>query len=249
MSVAAANQSVSASEAETRVELAAFHRLVEHLGWGEGIYNHIAARVADDPGKFLIKPHALTYEEVTASNLLKVSCHDDLDETAGVNKVGFTTHAPIMRARGDVACSIHLHTAPIMAIAAHPKGLRMVNLQSAPFFENIAYQDFAGAAEGLDDQQRLIDDLGTKRVLVLRNHGAVITGRSIEDTFTATLRFIAACDVQLRLEACGQGMVEIPPEVCRQTVDQLQRHDTGRGGADWPAWLRRLDRMDPSYKA
>ena len=239
---------MSAAEADARAELAAFYRLVEHLGWGDGIYNHIALRVPGEPEKFLIKPHALTYDEVTASGLVKVDARDDLDERAGVNKVGFTTHAPILRARQDVNCTIHLHTIPIMAISAHPAGLRMVHQNAVSFFENVAYQDYEGAAEGVQAQQRLIDDLGSNRVLVLRNHGAVITGSSVEQTFAMTLRFVQACEVQLAVEAAGQGVVEIPPEVCRQVALQLERHDQGRGGADWPAWLRRLERLDPSYK-
>ena len=238
----------AATEQDVRQDLAAFYRLVEHLGWGEGIYNHIAARVPGSPNEFLIKPHALTYEEVTASNLVKVDCRKDLDERAGVNKVGFTTHAPVMRVRQDVGCTIHLHTVPIMAIAAHPKGLRMVHQHSVRFFDSIAYQDYGGFFESVAEQQKLIDDLGDKRVLMMRNHGALITGSGIEDTFVSTLRFIYACEVQLAIEAAGQGVVEIPPDICRQTQLQFQRHDTGRGGADWPAWLRRIERIDPSYK-
>jgi ribulose-5-phosphate 4-epimerase/fuculose-1-phosphate aldolase len=154
-----------------------------------------------------------------------------------------------MRARPDVGCSIHLHTVPIMAIAAHPKGLRMLNIQSVPFYENVAYPPFGALAEGTDDQQQLIDDLGAKQVLLMRNHGAVITGRNVESAFVATQRFVAACEVQCRLEACGQGVEELSPEMCRRGKEQMLRHDQGRGGADWPAWLRRLDRIDPSFRS
>ncbi len=244
-----ASKVMSGAEAKARVELAGFYRLVEHLGWGDGIYNHISVRVPGEPDHFLIKAHALTYEEVTASNLVKVDARDDLDERAGVNKVGFTTHAPILRARQDVHCAIHLHTIPIMAVAAHPTGLRMVHQNSIFFFEKVAYQDYEGLAEGVEDQQRLVDDLGANRVLMMRNHGAVITGAGVEQTFAMTLRFVQACQIQLAVEATGQDVVEIPPDVCRQVAKQLDQHDRGRGGADWPAWLRRLDRIDPSYRS
>jgi ribulose-5-phosphate 4-epimerase/fuculose-1-phosphate aldolase len=237
------------TEREARVELAAFYRLVEHLGWGEGIYNHIASRVPGSPHEFLIKPHALTYDEVTASSLIKVDSRDDLDERSGVNKVGFTTHAPVMRARQDVNCTIHIHTVPIMAIAANPKGLRMLHQHSVRFYENVAYQDYQGFAESVEEQQRIIDDLGDKRVLVMRNHGVLLTGSGVEDSFTSLIRFIYACEVQLAAEATGQGVIEIPPDVCRQAVEQFKRHDSGRGGADWPAWFRRIERIDPSFKS
>jgi ribulose-5-phosphate 4-epimerase/fuculose-1-phosphate aldolase len=233
-----------ATEAAARVELAALYRLVEHLNWGEGIFNHIALRVPGEPDKFLIKKHELTYEEVTASNLVKVDCNGDFDERYGVNDVGFNTHAPIMRARPDLDCSIHLHTTPIMAIAAHPKGLRMLNVQSVQFYNNVAYQDFSRGS----DQQAIIDDLGDKRVIVFRHHGAVITGRSAEDAFTTAKRFVTACEVQLAIESAGQGDLEIPDPIAKKMADQMAHHDSGRGGADWPAWLRRLDRIDPSYK-
>jgi ribulose-5-phosphate 4-epimerase/fuculose-1-phosphate aldolase len=238
----------SAAERQARIELAVFYRLVEYLGWGEGIYNHISLRLPEEPNMFLIKAHALTYDEVTASNLVKVDCREDLDERAGVNKVGFTTHAPIIRARQDVNCAVHIHTVPIMAMCAHPQGLRMLGVHSATFYQDIAYQEYRGVFENVDEQQRIIDDLGDKRVLLMRNHGAVITGSSVEDTFTALYSFAMACEVQLRIEASGHEPVEIDPKICAETVLQMKSHAKGRGGANWPAWIRRMDRLDPGYK-
>jgi ribulose-5-phosphate 4-epimerase/fuculose-1-phosphate aldolase len=240
---------VDPREQAVRVELAAFYRLVEYLGWGEGIYNHIAARLPDSPNQFLIKPHALLYDEVTASNLIKVDCRDDVDERLGVNKVGFTTHAPVMRGRPEVNCSIHIHTVPVMAMAAHPLGLRMICQQATGFYGDIAYDEFGGGfAENLNEQERILTALGDKRVLIMRNHGVLITGSSIENTFTWLKRFVLACEVQLTLEAAGHGAVEISPSAAARSAAQMKRHDAGRGGADWPAWLRRLDRLDKSYR-
>ena len=239
---------ISDAERDARIQGAAFYRLVERQGWGEGIYNHIAVRVPDDTDRFLIKPHEITYEEVTASSLVKVDCRADLDERSGVNKVGFNTHAPIMRARRDVACTIHLHTVPIMAVAAMRGGLRMLNIQSVFFYGNIAYQDFGGVTESVNAQQELLDALTDKKVLILRNHGAVITGRSVEDAFTAPLRLMAACELQMRLFAGPDDILEIDDAACKIAADQLSRNDSGRGGADWPAWLRRLDRENPGYR-
>lgn len=235
-------------EREARVHLAAFHRLVEHLGWGEGIYNHIALRVPGEPDSFLIKQHELRYDEVTASNLVKVDCRDDLDEAAGVNAVGFNTHAPIIRERRDVACSIHIHTMPIMAMAAMRGGLKMLNVQSVVFYDGIAYMDFGGVVESHNAQQELLDALGDKKVLILRNHGAVITGKSVEDAFASTQRFIVACELQVQLQASGADVVEIPESQCREAIEIFRRHDSGRGGADWPAWMRWLDRIDAGYR-
>jgi len=238
----------SDQEREARVELAALHRLVELHGWGEGIYNHIALRVPGEPDYFLIKPHELRYDEVTASSLVKVSCRDDIDEQSGVNKVGFNTHAPIMRERHDLECSIHLHTIPIMAVAAMTGGLKMLNVQSVVFYGSIAYQDFGGVTDSPTAQQDLLEALGEKRVLILRNHGAVLTGRTIADLFASTQRFVIACELQVQLQASGNEVVEIPQEKCRAAIEIFRKHDTGRGGADWPAWIRKLDKLDPSFR-
>ena len=236
------------AERQVRVELAAFYRLVEHLGWGEGIYNHIAARVPEEPHSFLVKQHELFYGEVTASSLVKVDSRLDLDERAGVNKVAYTTHAAVMRGRPDVNCSIHLHTIPIMAIAAHPKGLRMLHQYATRFYNKIAYDPFQLFAESVDVQQNLINALGSNRVLVMRNHGALIVGTSIEDTFTSLYRFVLCCKTQLAIEASGQDAIEIKPEDCLESAKQFELHDAGRGTADWPGWLRLAERIAPDFK-
>jgi ribulose-5-phosphate 4-epimerase/fuculose-1-phosphate aldolase len=240
-------QSVDA-EREARIQLAAIHRMIEHLGWGEGIYNHIAMRVPNEPDQFLIKPHALRYDEVTATNLVKVDCRGDVNESNGVNSVGFNTHAPIMRERRDVECSVHIHTVPIMAVAAMKGGLKMLNTQSVVFYQNLSYMDFTGIVESPNSQQDLLDALGQSKALILRNHGAVITGRSVEDAFATVQRLVVACEIQMQLQASGAEVVEISEAICAQTVEIFRRHDSGRGGDDWPAWLRLLDRIDPTYR-
>jgi ribulose-5-phosphate 4-epimerase/fuculose-1-phosphate aldolase len=239
---------VSERERHARIELAGLYRLIEHLGWGEGIYNHIALRVPGEPQHFLIKRHELAYEEVTASNLVKVPSDAEIGEADGVNGVGYHTHAPIMRARQDVQCSLHLHTVPIMALAALKDGVRMLNVQSLPFYDNVAAMAFGGTGLTRAEDDQMIACLGHRKVLLMRNHGAVITGRSAEDAFATALRFMAACRVQLEVAATGLEADALPEVVCARFAAQLQAHDAGRGDADWPAWLRRMDRLDLSYK-
>lgn len=241
-------QIISEGERDARVQLAALYRLVEYHGWGEGIYNHIALRVPGEPDKFLIKAHAVRYDEVTASNLVKVDCHDDVDESLGVNAVGFNTHAPIMRERRDVDCSLHIHTIPIMAISAMRDGLKMLNVQSTIFFDDVAYADFEGAVEKPDAQQQLVDALGARKVLLLRNHGAVITAPNAPAAYVNLKRFIVSCELQMQLMATGADLVEIEPAMAREGQEIFRRHDNGRGDADWPSWLRMLDRKDPGYR-
>jgi ribulose-5-phosphate 4-epimerase/fuculose-1-phosphate aldolase len=250
-SVAARNteEPMSKEERATRIELAAFYRAVEHLGWGDGIYNHIAARVPGQPNTFLIKPHALIYDEVTASNLVKLDCHDAFSIESGVNQVGFTTHAPLMRARPAINCSIHIHTIAGSAISAHAKGLRPIHQQALRVIGRIAYsRPYEGFAESTNEEAAILQDLGDKTILIMRNHGAIVTGRSIGQTFDLLLAFVKACEIQLALEASGAEILEVPPHICEATARQFEHHDAGRGQADWPAWVRRMDRIDPSYR-
>jgi ribulose-5-phosphate 4-epimerase/fuculose-1-phosphate aldolase len=241
--------SVSAEEHATRIELAAFYRVVEHLGWGDGVYNHIAARVPGEPTRFLMKKHALMYDEVTASNLVKVDCRYGFPAEAGVNQVGFTTHAPIMRLRSDINSSIHLHTVAGAAISCHARGLRPIHQDALRVIDRVAYsRPYAGFAEGEDQQSDIVEDLGGKQILVMRNHGVLVTGHSIEQAFGLTLAFVKACQTQLALEAAGAEVLEVPPPIAAATARQFVHHDAGRGHADWPAWIRRMDRLDPSYR-
>lgn len=240
---------MSAEERATRAELAAFYRVVEHLGWGDGVYNHIAARVPGDPDRFLIKQHALMYDEVTASNLVKVDCREAFQADSGVNQVGFTTHAPIMRLRTHIHCSIHLHTVAGAAISCHAKGLRPIHQDALRVIDHVAYsRPYAGFAESEDQQLDIVEDLGDKLILVMRNHGILVTGHSIEQAFGLTLAFVKACQTQLALEAAGADVLEVPPAIAAATARQFAQHDAGRGHADWPAWIRRMDKLDPSYR-
>ena len=153
-------RAVSASERATREEAAAMYRVIEHLGWGNGIYNHVAGRRADEPTKFLIKKHALIYDEVTASNLVKLDFNAEYPRDSGVNEVGFYTHAPVLRARPDLNCTIHIHTLAGGAISAHGRGLRPIHQQSLRVVSRIAYsRPYGGFTESKESEQELVDEL------------------------------------------------------------------------------------------
>ena len=236
------------AERHARIDLAALYRMVENHGWGEGIYNHISMRVPDEPDLFLIKAHPLTYEEVTASNLVKVSMHDDLDEQSGVNRPGYNLHSAILRARPDVNCALHIHSTIGIAISAHAGGLRMLSQNATKFYKRLGYHNYEGITEDAGEQPRIVRDLGQNRALILRNHGVVTVGANPREAYMLMNDLIISAEVQLRLEAAGAPTVEIPDEICEKVAEQFERHDKGRGKADWPALLRRLDRADPSYK-
>jgi len=239
---------ISQAEWEARVELAAVYRLLAHYGWDDVIYNHSSMRVPGKPRMFLMKRHELLYTEVTASNLAKVSMDEDLDERAGVNRPGFTLHGGVLSARDDVNCAIHVHTRTGMAIAGMKRGLRMLSQPAIRFYNRIGYHAYEGITEDFEERQRINQDLGQNRAMIMHNHGLLTVGGSAREAFVLMHYLMDAADIQLRMEAAGGELVEIPPEVCEKTAAQFEHHDRGRGSADWPAYLRILDRIDPTYR-
>jgi ribulose-5-phosphate 4-epimerase/fuculose-1-phosphate aldolase len=237
-------------ERQARVELAALYRLLDlHYGFGEGIYNHVSMRVPGEPDSFLIKAHALMFREVTASNLIKVRLDADLDESSHVNRPGLTLHGAILSARPDVNCAVHVHSLAGLALSAHKAGLRMLTQNSVRFYRRIGYHVYQGIVEDFSERDQLTAALGTRNIaLVLRNHGLVTVGVRARDAFERMRDLIIACDVQLRVEATGAETIEIPPELCERVAAQFERHDQGRGAADWPAWIRMLDLADIGYR-
>ncbi len=239
---------VSPEEREARLDLALGYRLIDHFfSTTDGIYNHLSLRVPDAPDHFLIKRHALLYREVTASNLIKVDLHRDLDETAGVNRPGFVLHSSVLAARSDVNCVIHMHTVPGIAMSAHPRGLRMMSQAAIRFYRRVGYHAFEGVTEHADERARIAAALGDNHLLFLRNHGIVIVGATVRDAFERTRDLMTAIESQLLLEASTSDIVEVPDAICESTVQQLEKHDAGRGAADWPAWRRLMSRIAPGY--
>ena len=239
---------ISPEEWQARIDLAAAYRLIAHYGWDDVIYNHSSMRVPGEERKFLIKRHELLYTEVTASNLVKVSMDDDLDESAGVNRPGFTLHGGVLSARPDVNCAVHVHTQLGMAIAGLKSGLRMVSQQAIRFYNRVGYHPYEGITEDFEERARINAALGANRALILHNHGLLTVGKTARESFVLMKYLLEAANIQLRMEATGAELIEIPTHVCEKTARQYEKHDSGRGSADWPAYLRLLDQIDPSYR-
>ena len=239
---------ISPEEWQARVDLAAVYRLLAHYGWDDVIYNHSSMRVPGEPRKFLMKKHDLLYTEVSASNLVKVSMDEDLDEKAGVNRPGFTLHGGVLSARDDVNCAVHVHTNNGMAIGALKHGLRMVSQHAIRFYQRIGYHVYEGITEDFAERERINRDLGKNRAMILNHHGLLTVGKSAREAFVLMKALLDAADIQLKLEATGGEVVEIPPEICAKTAEQYEHHDAGRGSHDWGAYLRVLDGIDTSYR-
>ncbi len=240
---------ISDTEWEARVNLAAVYRLLAHHGWDDVIYNHSSMRVPGEPRNFLMKKHDLLYTEVTASNLVKVSMDEDLDESAGVNRPGYTLHGGVLAARADVNCAIHIHTNTGIAISGLKRGLRMLSQAAIRFHNRIGYHTYEGLTEDFDERQRINRDLGQNRGMIMHNHGVLTVGKTAREAFVLMRSLIDAAEIQLKMEAAGGELIEIPAEVCEKTAKQYESHDRGRGSHDWPAYLRMLDRIDRSYRS
>ena len=241
---------ISKAEWEARVELAACYRLIAHFRMTDWIYNHISARVPGDHEHYLINPFGLLYEEVSASNLVKVDVHGRLWEDAGldVNPAAFVIHGAIHKARPEVGCVLHTHTAAGVGVAAQAHGLLPISQNAFKVFERVAYHDFEGIALDDDEQQRLVADIGAKDVLILRNHGLLTMGRTVPEAFELMFFLERACQIQIAALAGGSKVLVPPDAVCVRTSAQFKGDSSYVQGRDWQALLRLLDRIDPSYK-
>lgn len=238
-----------------RVDLACCYRLVEHFGLSDLVYNHITARLPEEDGKemFLINGFGLHYDEVKASNLIKVDIDGKPQDKSDypVNGPGYVIHSAIHRARRDVDCIVHTHSPAGCAVSALADGFVAVDQQSMMFHDRVAYHDLEGIATDLGEQQRLVDDLGDKPVMILRNHGLLACGRSIAEAFRRIYYLERACRLQLQVMQTGAKMSLPSAEVSEHTARQWEDGTAGQGSLDaveWPAMVRLMDTKDPSFR-
>ncbi len=239
-------------EWKLRQQLAACYRVFDALGWSESIYNHISVKVPDEEGAFLINPFGLLYSEVCASNLVKIDIDGNtLDGSPyPVNKAGFVQHNYFHRHVPWAHAICHTHTTATMAVSSLEGGLQPVNFYACNFAGRIGWHDFEGVTVREEEGARLLQNLGDKRILMLRNHGPVILGKSIPEIFVSHWSLQRACEVQLATMAAGKPVV-VPDEVIavhQRDLHQSQVPGTAPGQADFDAWVRKIDRIDPSWR-
>ena len=253
--VKSVRESVSAEEWEARVELAAAYRLTEIYGMTEMTANHISCRVPGAEGQFLINPYGMLYEEITASSLLKIDTDGNILFNAteyGVNRAGFVIHSAIHAARHDAVCVAHTHTPAGMAVSAMECGLLPI-AQTTMRFLHVATHDFEGIADDEGERERLVADLGQDNAMILRNHGLLVCGRSVGEAFNLLWRMERSCQTQIMALSCNTKLVFPPAEVSEKTFEKMSSRRERRPGeikvvSAWPALLRKLERLDPSYK-
>jgi ribulose-5-phosphate 4-epimerase/fuculose-1-phosphate aldolase len=242
---------VSPEEWQARVDLAATYRLVAHYGWDDMIFTHISARVPGPDHHFLINPYGMLFEEITASSLVKIDVDGNKvgDSPYPVNPAGFTIHSAIHMNREDAHCVIHLHSTDGVAVSAQEDGLLPLDQHAMMVTGDIAYHDYEGIALDLDERERLVKDIGDKHIMMLRNHGTLSVGRSCADAFLRIYYLERACSMQVRALAGGVKWNRANQGVPEKTAMQGAMAFEGMvSGLAWPALLRKLDRLDPSYK-
>jgi ribulose-5-phosphate 4-epimerase/fuculose-1-phosphate aldolase len=248
---------VSAEEWATRVDLAACYRLAAHYGWTDIIYTHISARV---PGTehFLLNPFGYMFDEVTASNLVKVDLDGKIIDPIGdyrIHRAGFVIHSAIHAARPDAACVLHNHTRAGMALSILEEGLMPLTQHAMMFHGQVAYHGTEGFAVDLNERERLAKDLGDKAVMILRNHGVLVVGKTIGQTFTMMWHLDKAMEAQMDALATGRP-ITIPNDVVAEGVavrgfgrsPRVGNYDDPVGWVEWPALLRLVERIAPSYR-
>jgi ribulose-5-phosphate 4-epimerase/fuculose-1-phosphate aldolase len=242
---------VSAKEWEQRVSLAAAYRLVARFGWDDLIFTHLSARVPGGEHHFLINPYGMTFDEITASSLVKVDLDGNkvMASPHEINPAGFTIHSAIHAAREDAHCVLHVHSVNGAAVSAQKNGVLPISQQSIFVLSSLGYHDYEGVALREDEKPRLVRDLGTKTFFMLRNHGLITVAENVPDAFLFMYTFEAACMIQVRAQAGGGELVRIDPRIIATAQEQAETvTESAIGALAWPALLRKLDRIDPSYR-
>jgi ribulose-5-phosphate 4-epimerase/fuculose-1-phosphate aldolase len=242
---------VTPDEWEQRVALAAAYRLVAHYHWDDLIFTHLSARVPGPDHHFLINPYGMTFDEITASNLVKVDLEGRkiMYSPYEVNPAGFTIHSAIHAARTDAKCVLHVHSVNGTAVSAQKNGLLPISQQSIFVLASLAYHDYEGVALREDEKPRLVRDLGDRSFFMLRNHGLITLAENVPDAFLLLYTFEAACTIQVRSQAGGGELIPIDPRIIATAQQQAKMVTAAAGGKlAWPALLRKLDRVDPSYR-
>lgn len=244
------------AEWELRVDLAAAYRLVEYFGWTELIYGHLTAHVPGEDPHFLINPYGLSYDEVTASNLVKIDVDGNIleDSEYSVNEAGFVIHSAIhMSSTAENRVVMHTHTRAGMAVAALEEGLLQVSMNATSLFNDIAYHDYEGPSLYLDERERLARSLGTKHIMILRNHGLMTVGKTVAAAFQRLYRLERACQVQIDAGAAGKLNVISDNLAAKSGVDTNAFSESvkgfGFGELEYAALMRKVDRIDASYAA
>lgn len=239
---------VSEAEWNQRIDLAAGYQLLAHYGWDDRVFTHSTARVPETD-YFLINPFGLKFNEVTASNLVKIDRDGRkvMDSPFPILEAGFIVHSAIHLGRPDAHCVMHTHTLAGCAIAAQKEGLRMLNQKSMEFYNRIGYHDYEGIADNIEERDRMAKNLGLNKALVMRNHGLLTIGKNMAEAFGRMRRLHEACELQVMAQSGGAQLIEPAPDICEHAALQFDKL-TDLSEAAWAAELRMLDAINPNFR-
>ena len=244
-------ESVSPEEWQTRVDLAALYRLVALYGWDDFVFTHISARVPGEDNHFLLNPYGLLFEEIKASDLVKIDLDGNIVSKTEhfVNAAGFTIHSAVHGNGQHNHAVIHTHSNDGVAVSAQEHGLLPISQTAMVIRNECAYHDYEGIALNHDERDRLLDDLGDKHCMILRNHGLLATGATCADAWLRLFFLERACTMQIKALSGGSKLNMVPDNVVELVTDQGQMaSEQGIGNLAWPALMRKLDKIDASYK-
>jgi ribulose-5-phosphate 4-epimerase/fuculose-1-phosphate aldolase len=245
---------VSEAEWKVRTDLAAAYQLAVIYGWTDIILTHFSARVPGAENQFLLNAYGLMFDEITASNLVKVDQKGNIidDITGmGVNQAGFVIHGCVHEARPDAHCVLHTHTRAGIAVSAMTEGVLPLSQHSTRIVAEVTYHDYEGIALDMDERTRLARDLGpTSRCMVLKNHGLLALGRSVREAFMLMYNFEQSCRIQVDALAAGRDRITlISDATVKHTYAQVNKPRDESERRDWPALLRMLDRRQSDFRS
>ena len=245
---------ITEAEYATRIDLAAAFRLVDLYGWSDMLATHLSARIPGPNEHFLINPVGMMFEEMTASCLVKVDIDGNIlsESEFGINPAGYTIHSAVHMGRKDAGCVMHTHTAAGLGVATQKSGLLPLTQMALAVIAQTGYHDYEGPAFDLGERDRLIKDLASNNVLILRNHGLLTVGKTVAEAFVWLFRAERACRFQLSFQQAGVSPQEIPKEVQNVSIERSKKAISASGHRpigdfEWPAVIRKLNRENPGY--
>ena len=235
-------------EWETRVDLAACYRLIEHYDMDDLFATHISVRAPGADDHFLLNPYGVHFSEITASSLVKVDLDGNIVQKTDhvINPAGFVIHSAVHAARHDAKCVLHTHTVAGMAAAALKDPIKNIDFSGMMFTDRVAFHDFEGVTIRKEECQRLTKSLNDKDIMILRNHGLLTVGSTIAHAFIRMHNLERACEVQLKSRSVSSSLVEVSDNIAKAHADEIENSDNG--DLAFKALMRLMDKIDPSYR-